>query len=296
MPQSFESGVKSGQDYIESHHGIPDFPSKSITIYQGKPAVSFHNSDISKLLEEMKYMLVDVSKPFSDAIWISIVDEVSKVTLDGFWVKVLYDMVPPYCKACSHIGHGMEACKLKNADQLSNDVPSSSEAANNNYHHDRRRKHNQFWMESKGTGSLKPQLQNSSYKENILSIENRFSSLDLPSTADAQDGLADSRDKGTEDIISNQKHTSSALEKEVEQGTSDLKSYRAIPPEVLVPGGLLSEQSGEVEVELQFKNVDVLKMEKTELIIEVVVQQKLGTVAELVEVLGPISLIQGLDS
>ncbi|KAG9159509.1 hypothetical protein Leryth_022756 [Lithospermum erythrorhizon] len=59
---------------------------------------------------------LDVSKPFNDAIWISIVDDVSKVTLDGFWVKVLYDMVPPYCKACSHIGHGMEVCKLKNAD------------------------------------------------------------------------------------------------------------------------------------------------------------------------------------
>ncbi|GAA0143954.1 hypothetical protein LIER_35840 [Lithospermum erythrorhizon] len=58
---------------------------------------------------------------------------------------------------------------------------------------------------------------------------------------------------------------------------------------------VLSEQIGEVKVELQIGNEDVLKKKKTELITDVVVQQKLGTGAELAEVIGPISLTQGLD-
>ncbi|GAA0186954.1 hypothetical protein LIER_34242 [Lithospermum erythrorhizon] len=156
---------------------------------------------------------LDVSKPCIDSIWISIIDEVIKESIDGFWVKVLYDIVPLYCTACSHIGHGRDYCKLSAADQVFDnlpqtdtfvesapdgnataqrivksscdaqnsipDVPSSSYTAPFCQQQDMTSKHTKYWIERKGTRSLKSQLQNTRYKDKALSIENSFSVLDV---------------------------------------------------------------------------------------------------------------------
>ncbi|GAA0163608.1 hypothetical protein LIER_39628 [Lithospermum erythrorhizon] len=56
---------------------------------------------------------LDVSQPLVDSIWVRFEDEISKEVLEGFWVRVYYDVVPPFCTICSHICHGLESCKRR---------------------------------------------------------------------------------------------------------------------------------------------------------------------------------------
>ncbi|GAA0174890.1 hypothetical protein LIER_28180 [Lithospermum erythrorhizon] len=56
---------------------------------------------------------LDVSQPLVDSIWVRFEDEISKEVLEGFWVRVYYDAVPPFCTLCSHISHGLESCKRR---------------------------------------------------------------------------------------------------------------------------------------------------------------------------------------
>ncbi|KAG9135546.1 hypothetical protein Leryth_022276 [Lithospermum erythrorhizon] len=56
---------------------------------------------------------LDVSKPLIDSIWVFFEEDESNVMLDGFLVRVYYDVLPDYCLSCLHLGLNLEACKLK---------------------------------------------------------------------------------------------------------------------------------------------------------------------------------------
>ncbi|GAA0151167.1 hypothetical protein LIER_09947 [Lithospermum erythrorhizon] len=64
---------------------------------------------------------IRIEGPLFDSIWVGFEDDILKKPLEGFWVKVFYDEIPPFCTSCSHIGHALEGCKIKKRDVL-NDV------------------------------------------------------------------------------------------------------------------------------------------------------------------------------
>ncbi|GAA0186953.1 hypothetical protein LIER_34241 [Lithospermum erythrorhizon] len=45
-----QSKSKTSEEFIANHPVVTEFTCKPITIYQGKPSIAFHTSDISKLL------------------------------------------------------------------------------------------------------------------------------------------------------------------------------------------------------------------------------------------------------
>ncbi|GAA0175485.1 hypothetical protein LIER_28652 [Lithospermum erythrorhizon] len=61
---------------------------------------------------------LNVAGPLFDSIWVAFADDVSKNPLEGFWVKVYYDVIPPFCTFCSHIGHHLRACKRRSGKQV----------------------------------------------------------------------------------------------------------------------------------------------------------------------------------
>ncbi|GAA0151469.1 hypothetical protein LIER_10182 [Lithospermum erythrorhizon] len=54
---------------------------------------------------------LNLTTPLVDSIWITFEDDASSTILEGFWVKIFYDVVPHYCTGCSHIGHDVVVCK-----------------------------------------------------------------------------------------------------------------------------------------------------------------------------------------
>ncbi|KAG9156787.1 hypothetical protein Leryth_024813, partial [Lithospermum erythrorhizon] len=44
---------------------------------------------------------------------IQFIYEMSQEVLDGFWVRVFFDVVPPYCSFCAHICHRLGDCKRR---------------------------------------------------------------------------------------------------------------------------------------------------------------------------------------
>ncbi|GAA0187523.1 hypothetical protein LIER_34811 [Lithospermum erythrorhizon] len=85
---------------------IPDFnPSTPLRI-------DSHNVNRVKLGTAFVCVELDVSKPLMNETWISFVDdEDPTIVFDGFWQKVEYDDVPPYCLKCFRMGHKVEDCK-----------------------------------------------------------------------------------------------------------------------------------------------------------------------------------------
>ncbi|GAA0153092.1 hypothetical protein LIER_43207 [Lithospermum erythrorhizon] len=78
----------------------------------GKPLrIDPYNLSRTKLNSARVCVELNVTAPLVDSIWITFEDDASKAILDGFWVKVVYDVVPQYCSGCSHIGHAVEVCK-----------------------------------------------------------------------------------------------------------------------------------------------------------------------------------------
>ncbi|GAA0161690.1 hypothetical protein LIER_43577 [Lithospermum erythrorhizon] len=54
---------------------------------------------------------LDVAAPLVDSIWVGFEEDDSQIILEGIWIKVIYDVIPPFCTACFHIGHVMGMCK-----------------------------------------------------------------------------------------------------------------------------------------------------------------------------------------
>ncbi|GAA0168401.1 hypothetical protein LIER_40557 [Lithospermum erythrorhizon] len=174
---------------------------------------------------------LDVSKPFIDSIWI---------TPD---VNALAQRIKKTSFATERSLH---------------DVPSSTNTALNSYHQDKRSKHTKVWIESKGTRAMKSQLQNTSYKDKALSIENSLSSLDSPFLgsvvvnelviADTQDGSTDSKHIGQE-----------ALVLDVVQNEGIIKEFQSDLQKVLQV-----EKVELTEADLKKKNTQIDKHKKTE--------------------------------
>ncbi|GAA0150667.1 hypothetical protein LIER_09553 [Lithospermum erythrorhizon] len=97
--------------------GIPLYMFEESTLLSiaqtiGKPIrVDPRNLDRSVLNSARICVELYVSEPLMDSIWVCFEDETTGKLLDGFWLKVFYDVVPAYGSACYHIGHGLDKCK-----------------------------------------------------------------------------------------------------------------------------------------------------------------------------------------
>ncbi|GAA0155728.1 hypothetical protein LIER_13396 [Lithospermum erythrorhizon] len=47
-----------------------------------------------------------------DSISVSIEDDNSSNLIDGFWLKVFYDVVPTFCSSCLHLGHSLDTSQV----------------------------------------------------------------------------------------------------------------------------------------------------------------------------------------
>ncbi|KAG9136594.1 hypothetical protein Leryth_027551 [Lithospermum erythrorhizon] len=119
--------------------GIPLYMFEESTLLSiaqtiGKPIrVDPRNLDRSVLNLARISVELNVSEPLMDSIWVCFEDETTGKLLDGFWLKVFYDVVPAYCSACYHIGHGLDKCKrgvfavnveeIRSADQVFDHLP-----------------------------------------------------------------------------------------------------------------------------------------------------------------------------
>ncbi|GAA0165199.1 hypothetical protein LIER_20662 [Lithospermum erythrorhizon] len=85
----------------------------SIANVVGNPIrVDPNNLNRTKLNSAQVCVELDVAAPLIDSVWIGFEEEESQDILDGFWVKVFYDVIPPpFCTSCYHIGHAMGVCK-----------------------------------------------------------------------------------------------------------------------------------------------------------------------------------------
>ncbi|GAA0183803.1 hypothetical protein LIER_42466 [Lithospermum erythrorhizon] len=70
-----------------------------------------NNLNRTKLNSAHVCVELDVAAPLIDSVWVGFEDDESQVILDGIWIKVFYDVIPPFCTSCYHIGHAMGACK-----------------------------------------------------------------------------------------------------------------------------------------------------------------------------------------
>ncbi|GAA0173941.1 hypothetical protein LIER_27441 [Lithospermum erythrorhizon] len=85
----------------------------------GKPLrVHPNNVNRVKLNSALVCVELNVAEPLVSSIWVGFEDDESNKPLDGFWLKVMYDVVPPYCSSCLHIGHGFEVCKKGQVEAL----------------------------------------------------------------------------------------------------------------------------------------------------------------------------------
>ncbi|GAA0166116.1 hypothetical protein LIER_21346 [Lithospermum erythrorhizon] len=74
--------------------------------------IDSHNVNLVKLGTASVCVELDVSKPLMNETWVSFVDdEDPTIVVDGFWQKVVYDDVLPYCSKCFHMGHKVDDCK-----------------------------------------------------------------------------------------------------------------------------------------------------------------------------------------
>ncbi|GAA0154891.1 hypothetical protein LIER_43298 [Lithospermum erythrorhizon] len=80
--------------------------------YLGRPLrIDSHNVNRVKLGTASVSVELDVSKPLLNETWVSFVNDEDPSIVDGFWQKVEYDDVPPYCSKCFHLGHKNDYCK-----------------------------------------------------------------------------------------------------------------------------------------------------------------------------------------
>ncbi|KAG9157794.1 hypothetical protein Leryth_022803 [Lithospermum erythrorhizon] len=151
---------------------------------------------------------LDVSKALIDAIYVCFQDDNLNSPIEGFWIKVFYDVVSSYCSSYLHIGHSFEvskkgksaflACiadteqrfeKVLPASKVFDVLPlptlpsitvtSSSTSANFNKKSEEQVKKIQVWKEVRGSGAPKTQKNTTSIKAKALPIENSFSPLQL---------------------------------------------------------------------------------------------------------------------
>ncbi|GAA0165678.1 hypothetical protein LIER_21013 [Lithospermum erythrorhizon] len=96
----------------------------------GKPLlIDPYNLSRIKLNSAHICVELNVTTPLVDSIWITFEDDAAKTILEGFWVKVVYDVVPHYCTGCSHIRHDVEVCKrLKEGGLIDNLAQKGGEA------------------------------------------------------------------------------------------------------------------------------------------------------------------------
>ncbi|GAA0160216.1 hypothetical protein LIER_16820 [Lithospermum erythrorhizon] len=123
-----------------------------------------------------------------DSIWVGIEDDNSTNLIQGFWVKVFYDVVPNFWSSCLHMSHNIDACKRRCSDVLAvksiceqrlgnagtaaevfvklpeptllkNTAPSSSSAGYSNNHR-KKVTHSHFWKAIKTTGARNTLEQN----------------------------------------------------------------------------------------------------------------------------------------
>ncbi|GAA0166771.1 hypothetical protein LIER_43766 [Lithospermum erythrorhizon] len=80
----------------------------------GKP-LRVHPSNLNRVKLNSAQVCVElnVEEPRPDAIWVCFEDDFSKNPVDGFWIRVYYDAIPPFCTECFHIGHRLEWCKQR---------------------------------------------------------------------------------------------------------------------------------------------------------------------------------------
>ncbi|GAA0158984.1 hypothetical protein LIER_15875 [Lithospermum erythrorhizon] len=84
----------------------------SIANVVGTPLrVDPNNLNRTKLNSAHVCVELDVAAPLIDSVWVGFEDDDSQVILDGIWIKVFYDVIPPFCTSCYHIGHAMGVCK-----------------------------------------------------------------------------------------------------------------------------------------------------------------------------------------
>ncbi|GAA0183952.1 hypothetical protein LIER_31276 [Lithospermum erythrorhizon] len=84
----------------------------SIANAVGNPIrVDPNNLNRTKLNSAQVCVEIDVAAPLIDSVWVGFEEDESQDILDGFWVKVFYDVIPPFCTSCFHIGHAMGVCK-----------------------------------------------------------------------------------------------------------------------------------------------------------------------------------------
>ncbi|KAG9150287.1 hypothetical protein Leryth_017601 [Lithospermum erythrorhizon] len=141
-----------------------------------------------------------------DSISVSIEDDNSSNLIDGFWLKVFYDVVPPFCSSCLHLGHSLDACKIRsstvmdvnsiseqrlgmarNAAQVFEELPEpalqknsapSSSSAGYSDNHGNKGAQSQVWVEIKSARLAKKQ--NTSNTIQNLIAENCFDALKFP--------------------------------------------------------------------------------------------------------------------
>ncbi|GAA0186410.1 hypothetical protein LIER_33698 [Lithospermum erythrorhizon] len=72
-----------------------------------------HPSNVNrvKLNSALIRVELDVTKPFMDAVWVCLEGHYSNNKMEGFWINVFYDVLPPFGSCCLHIGHHVEVCK-----------------------------------------------------------------------------------------------------------------------------------------------------------------------------------------
>ncbi|GAA0162883.1 hypothetical protein LIER_18883 [Lithospermum erythrorhizon] len=99
-------------------HGLPLYLFEgegllSVANSIGRPlGIDSHNVNRVKLGTASVCVELDVSKPLMNETWVSFVDDEDHSIVDGFWQKVEYDGVSPYCSKCFHLGHKNDDCKL----------------------------------------------------------------------------------------------------------------------------------------------------------------------------------------
>ncbi|GAA0168278.1 hypothetical protein LIER_23029 [Lithospermum erythrorhizon] len=140
------------------------------------------------------------------------INDISLRPVEGIWLKVFYDVVPPYCTYCLHIGHHVDVCKkgkslilaevaqpveklglgnsaFKVFDESSQPgapsifAPSTSIPAGVNYKDEQKATQSQIWIEVQGTNVLKSQKMTTYHKDKDLPTKNKFSSVLLPASS-----------------------------------------------------------------------------------------------------------------
>ncbi|GAA0183977.1 hypothetical protein LIER_31297 [Lithospermum erythrorhizon] len=160
-------------------------------------------------------------------------------------------------------------------------------------------KTSQVWKEIKGSGTVKMQKEHTINKEQHVLTYNSFTSLatsesavEVASTSHQQTGLADALpndatmvDKEPLGVQDNQAQMEGSVAAHCLQAPKQVVCQEQIGIEKV-----LSEQSGEVQVDLQTRKFAVLKKPESKMLTDVVMQQKLCTGADLDAVIDPSSL------